>query len=284
MGDSLYFNYVFFLTIGFGNPSPRIDAGKVFFILWALLDVPIMTSFVVQTVPTIVERVSKWLASTAKERRLQQESIEEKYFIAHVEFSENDEFWDRLDMKKVSHEHDAKQRRGFQENITADDRDQTVEITDVETAIDHGLDGKISEKRTDRAKVGSQRNSTGSTQEARRRTSARDDNTATKKNANEMSNRKPQDYAAASSQAKHPSQEAPVWMNTTSMWTECDQESKSEDPAIVNAHTMSLIHAVMLTLRREPASTLKKQMMGVRKSFSISSLWRRISKLRLDLY
>ncbi|PWN86532.1 voltage-gated potassium channel [Acaromyces ingoldii] len=53
-GNALYFNYVFFLTIGFGDYSPETPVGRVVFVLWALLAVPIMTNFVVQAIQSIV--------------------------------------------------------------------------------------------------------------------------------------------------------------------------------------------------------------------------------------
>ena len=36
-GDSLYFSYVFFLTVGYGDLSPASSAGKVFFVIYALI-------------------------------------------------------------------------------------------------------------------------------------------------------------------------------------------------------------------------------------------------------
>ena len=48
-GDSLYFCYIFFLTIGFGEYSPTTEAGRPIFIVYALLAVPTMT-IVIDTV------------------------------------------------------------------------------------------------------------------------------------------------------------------------------------------------------------------------------------------
>ncbi|GAO51244.1 hypothetical protein G7K_5352-t1 [Saitoella complicata NRRL Y-17804] len=44
--DSLYFCYVFFLTIGYGDFTPSSNAGRVVFIMYALLAVPIITTIV----------------------------------------------------------------------------------------------------------------------------------------------------------------------------------------------------------------------------------------------
>ncbi|ORY84754.1 hypothetical protein BCR37DRAFT_344839, partial [Protomyces lactucae-debilis] len=48
-GNSLYFASVFFLTIGFGDFAPKTSAGRVAFVIFAVISVPVITSFVVQT-------------------------------------------------------------------------------------------------------------------------------------------------------------------------------------------------------------------------------------------
>lgn len=47
-GTSLYFCYVFFMTVGYGDYSPNSQAGRVLFIVYAILAVPTVT-FAVQT-------------------------------------------------------------------------------------------------------------------------------------------------------------------------------------------------------------------------------------------
>ncbi|CAE6533692.1 unnamed protein product [Rhizoctonia solani] len=58
-GDSLYFCYVFFLSIGYGDFAPISPAGRVIFIVYSLMAVPIMASFAVQAIQNILERLSK---------------------------------------------------------------------------------------------------------------------------------------------------------------------------------------------------------------------------------
>ncbi|KAG8712754.1 hypothetical protein FRC11_014283, partial [Ceratobasidium sp. 423] len=58
-GDSLYFCYVFFLSIGYGDFAPISPAGRVTFIVYSLMAVPIMASFAVQAIQNIFERLSK---------------------------------------------------------------------------------------------------------------------------------------------------------------------------------------------------------------------------------
>ncbi|KAL7409388.1 hypothetical protein BDY24DRAFT_219418 [Mrakia frigida] len=58
-GESLYFCYVFFLTIGYGTPAPTTPLAKVFFVLYSLIAVPVIASFAVQTVSAVITSVSE---------------------------------------------------------------------------------------------------------------------------------------------------------------------------------------------------------------------------------
>ncbi|KAL5534612.1 hypothetical protein ACEPAG_1075 [Sanghuangporus baumii] len=57
-GQGLYFCYVFFLTIGFGDYVPVTPAGRVVFILYSIMAVPIMASFAIQTIQSIFQKFS----------------------------------------------------------------------------------------------------------------------------------------------------------------------------------------------------------------------------------
>ncbi|KAI9833133.1 MAG: Potassium channel [Thelocarpon superellum] len=52
--EALYFCYVSLLTIGYGDLSPRSNAGKPFFVVWSLLAVPTMTILVGDLSDTVV--------------------------------------------------------------------------------------------------------------------------------------------------------------------------------------------------------------------------------------
>lgn len=54
-GDALYFSYISVLTIGLGDYTPKSAAGKVVWLIYALTAVPIVTSFVVQTIANLVQ-------------------------------------------------------------------------------------------------------------------------------------------------------------------------------------------------------------------------------------
>ena len=52
--QALYFCYVSLLTIGYGDLSPRSNAGKPFFIVWSLIAVPTMTILVSDMGDTVI--------------------------------------------------------------------------------------------------------------------------------------------------------------------------------------------------------------------------------------
>ncbi|RMZ91615.1 hypothetical protein DV736_g1149, partial [Chaetothyriales sp. CBS 134916] len=52
--ESLYFCYVSLLTIGYGDLSPRSNAGKPFFVLWSLVAVPTMTILISDMSDTVI--------------------------------------------------------------------------------------------------------------------------------------------------------------------------------------------------------------------------------------
>ncbi|KAF8511620.1 voltage-gated potassium channel [Hysterangium stoloniferum] len=58
-GTGLYFIYVSFLTIGYGDYAPITPAGRVVFVLYSLLAVPIMASFAVQAVQQVLYAISE---------------------------------------------------------------------------------------------------------------------------------------------------------------------------------------------------------------------------------
>jgi potassium channel subfamily K len=84
-GDSMYFSYIFFLTIGYGDFAPNTPAGKTVFVFWAMLAVPIMTNFVVQTIQTIVSRTSTLLSNRARERKTEWFDYVATYFVPHTD-------------------------------------------------------------------------------------------------------------------------------------------------------------------------------------------------------
>ncbi|CDZ97209.1 Tandem pore domain K channel [Phaffia rhodozyma] len=71
-GNAVYFSYVTFLTMGFGDYSPASAAGRVFFIVYGLVAVPLVASFAVQTVATVLSSAAdkRWQRSREARERI----------------------------------------------------------------------------------------------------------------------------------------------------------------------------------------------------------------------
>ncbi|KAL1898771.1 Potassium channel [Sporothrix stenoceras] len=57
--EALYFGFVALLTIGYGDLSPKSNAGKAFFIVWSLIAVPTMTILIQELGATVVGTVNR---------------------------------------------------------------------------------------------------------------------------------------------------------------------------------------------------------------------------------
>ncbi|KUJ06261.1 voltage-gated potassium channel [Mollisia scopiformis] len=57
--EALYFCYVSLLTIGYGDLSPRSNAGKPFFVVWSLVAIPTMTILVSDMGDTVVTAINR---------------------------------------------------------------------------------------------------------------------------------------------------------------------------------------------------------------------------------
>jgi potassium channel subfamily K len=58
--QALYFCYISLLTIGYGDRSPKSNAGRTFFVIWSLIAVPTMTVLVSDMGDTVVHNFKKW--------------------------------------------------------------------------------------------------------------------------------------------------------------------------------------------------------------------------------
>lgn len=57
--QSLYFCYVSLLTIGYGDFSPKSNAGKPFFVLWSLIAIPTMTILISDMGDTVISAINR---------------------------------------------------------------------------------------------------------------------------------------------------------------------------------------------------------------------------------
>jgi potassium channel subfamily K len=58
--QALYFCYISLLTIGYGDLSPKSNAGRCFFVVWSLIAVPTMTILVSDMGDTVVDKFKRW--------------------------------------------------------------------------------------------------------------------------------------------------------------------------------------------------------------------------------
>lgn len=66
-GEGLYFCYVFFMTVGYGDYSPKSQLGRVLFIVYAMIAVPTVT-FLVQVFVEAAD-ISKYVYNTKRSRQ-----------------------------------------------------------------------------------------------------------------------------------------------------------------------------------------------------------------------
>ncbi|WWC60913.1 uncharacterized protein I303_103489 [Kwoniella dejecticola CBS 10117] len=83
-GDAIYTVMILSLTIGFGDYTPVQPAGKVVFIVYALMAVPIVTSFAVQTITGLLSTYSE--RGAIKEAFLTEQRKSPEAFAPHADF------------------------------------------------------------------------------------------------------------------------------------------------------------------------------------------------------
>ncbi|KAF2870851.1 hypothetical protein BDV95DRAFT_629330 [Massariosphaeria phaeospora] len=62
---ALYFCYISLLTIGYGDMSPKSNAGRCFFVVWSLIAVPTMTILISDLGDTVIAKFKQWSSDLA---------------------------------------------------------------------------------------------------------------------------------------------------------------------------------------------------------------------------
>ncbi|KAF3917873.1 hypothetical protein ABW20_dc0107279 [Dactylellina cionopaga] len=75
--QALYFCYVSLLTIGYGDLSPRSNAGKAFFLLWSIWSVPTITILISSMGSTVIESFQNYTLRLAEFTLLPKKGIRE---------------------------------------------------------------------------------------------------------------------------------------------------------------------------------------------------------------
>lgn len=73
--QALYFCYVSLLTIGYGDLSPKSNAGRPFFLAWSLIAVPTITILISSMGDTVINRFKDWTSGVADFTVLPQKGI-----------------------------------------------------------------------------------------------------------------------------------------------------------------------------------------------------------------
>ncbi|OCK86061.1 voltage-gated potassium channel [Lepidopterella palustris CBS 459.81] len=81
--EALYFAYVSLLTIGYGDLSPKSNAGRCFFVVWSLIAVPTMTILVSDMGNTVISNFKHYTAALADFTVLPREGIWRSFLEKH---------------------------------------------------------------------------------------------------------------------------------------------------------------------------------------------------------
>jgi potassium channel subfamily K len=81
--QALYFCYVSLLTIGYGDMSPKSNAGRAFFVVWSLIAVPTMTVLVSDMGDTVISNFKNFITHLADFTVLPKEGIWRSFLDKH---------------------------------------------------------------------------------------------------------------------------------------------------------------------------------------------------------
>lgn len=105
--EALYFCWVSLLTIGYGDLSPRSNAGKPFFVVWSLVAIPTMTILVSDMGDTVVSAINRGTFTLADWTVMPKEGVWKEFLDRHPTLRD----W----LKRKTEEREAKKRleKGF---------------------------------------------------------------------------------------------------------------------------------------------------------------------------
>jgi len=127
--ESLYFCWVSLLTIGYGDFSPKSNAGKPFFVVWSLLAIPTMTILISDMGDTVVSAINRGTFTLADWTVMPKEGVWKDFLDKHPQLRD----W----LERKTKEREAKKRieRGF-DLQSPDEENAADEATDAEVLPD----------------------------------------------------------------------------------------------------------------------------------------------------
>ncbi|RDW79600.1 hypothetical protein BP6252_04238 [Coleophoma cylindrospora] len=138
--EALYFCYVSLLTIGYGDFSPRSNAGKQFFIVWSLVAIPTMTILISDMGDTVVSAINRGTFTLADWTIMPKAGVWADFLNKHPRLKDwlEEKTRERIEKKRI--------QRGFElQNPDADDEEADVGMGSGTTIRSHH-DGPSLEK------------------------------------------------------------------------------------------------------------------------------------------
>jgi potassium channel subfamily K len=145
--ETLYFCYVSLLTIGYGDFSPRSNAGKPFFVVWSLIAVPTMTILISDMGETVVLAINHGTYTLADWTVMPKKGVVHDFLEKHPRLKS----W----LERKNDEREAKKRieQGFtiqnpdeptpQDNPAAPNQPSTLAHLAAEPLTEHDLARKL---------------------------------------------------------------------------------------------------------------------------------------------
>jgi hypothetical protein len=105
--EALYFCYVSLLTIGYGDLSPKSNAGKAFFVFWSLVAVPIMTILISDMSDTVISGINRGTSTLADWTIMPRAGVVREFIEDHPKLK----CW--IERRQQKKEEDERIERGF---------------------------------------------------------------------------------------------------------------------------------------------------------------------------
>ncbi|KFY90996.1 hypothetical protein V500_04860 [Pseudogymnoascus sp. VKM F-4518 (FW-2643)] len=123
--DALYFCYVSLLTIGYGDFSPKSNAGKAFFVFWSLVAVPVVTTLISDMSDTVISGINRGTNTLADWTIMPRAGVVKEFVESHHRLKT----W--IEQRQQKKEEKKRVERGF---VVQDQDEETVEaaVDDVE--------------------------------------------------------------------------------------------------------------------------------------------------------
>ena len=135
--QALYFCYISLLTIGYGDMSPKSNAGRTFFVVWSLVAVPTMTLLVSDMGDTVVDKFKTWANDLADFTVLPKYGIWRAFLERHPWLLNwiQKRIEERAERRRVKAGFQIEDPEAASDDVEGDDRDELELTTTTSTAL-----------------------------------------------------------------------------------------------------------------------------------------------------